>query len=152
LGLICPQLFADPQTQPSSNPSKDFENGLRIALETIKEYGLDDDPVKNKRLNDIGYRVAQRAAPDSTYYSFRIIKMEEPNAFALPGGFVFVTTGMMDLDLTDDELAAVLGHEITHVNHDHFHKMGKRQTIMNLLYQALVLGIAFGLKDSGSQI
>ena len=87
---------------------------------------------KVKRVNEIGYRVAQRAAPDMPNFSFRIVKMEEPNAFALPGGFIFVSTGMMDLDLTDDEMAALLGHEITHVVHEHSRKMAKRQTLMNL--------------------
>ncbi|MCI0614979.1 M48 family metallopeptidase, partial [bacterium] len=101
-----------------------------------------------QRINNIGYRVAQRSAPELTNFSFRIVKMEEPNAFALPGGFIFITTGMLDLDLTDDELAALLGHEITHVRNEHSRKAAKRQTIMNLLYQAVVLGIAFGLKDS----
>lgn len=128
---------------------KDFDSGFQVALEVIKEMGLDEDPAKVKRVNEVGYRVAQRCAPGMPNFSFRIVKMEEPNAFALPGGFIFVSTGMMELDLTDDELAALLGHEITHVRNDHSHRMAKRQTLMNLLYQALILGIAFGLKDSG---
>src|SRR5262249_22560018 len=45
-------------------------------------------------------------------------------------------------------LAALLGHEITHVVEDHSHKMAKRQTLMNLLYQALIIGVAVGIKDN----
>src|SRR5688572_28780884 len=131
------------------NP-KDFDKGLRVALEATRELGLIDDVDKVKRLNDIAYRVANRAAPEMPHLSFRIVKMEEPNAFALPGGFIFVTTGMLDLDLTDDELAPLLGHEIIHVKNEHFRRMSKRQTIMNLLYQALVIGIAVGIKDNNS--
>lgn len=144
--------YATVERQPTtqSYSPKDFDNGFQVALEVIKEMGLDDDAAKVKRVNEIGYRVAQRAAPDMPNFSFRIVKMEEPNAFALPGGFIFVSTGMMDLDLTDDELAALLGHEITHVVHEHSRKMAKRQTLMNLLYQALIIGIAVGLKDSNS--
>jgi Zn-dependent protease with chaperone function len=129
---------------------KDFEKGFKVALEVIKEMGTEEDSEQQQRLNEIGYRLAQRSDPDKTNYSFRVVKMEEPNAFALPGGFIFVTTGMLDLDLTDDELAALLGHEITHVRNEHSRKAAKRQTIMNLLYQALILGIAFGLKDSNT--
>lgn len=129
------------------NPPKDFESGLKIAIEAIKELGEVDDPVQMARLNRIGYKVAQRAAPDMPFFSFRIVKMEEPNAFALPGGFIFVTTGMLELNLTDDELAALIGHEITHVKNNHIRRMAKRQTLMNLLYQALILGIAFGVKE-----
>jgi len=153
--LICQFVLAYPafpvptQTAPAT-PVKDFEKNLKVALEAQQEMGLVDNPKEMKRLNDIAYRVAQRAAPDLTNYSFRIIKMEEPNAFALPGGYIFVSSGMLDLNLTDDEMAALVGHEITHVKNDHFHRMAKRQTLMNLLYQALIVGIAVGLKDNNS--
>ena len=139
-----------PATQSAPTTPKDFDKGLRVALEATRELGLIEDAEKVQRLNDISYRVANRAAPEMPHLSFRIVKMEEPNAFALPGGFIFVTTGMLDLDLTDDELAALIGHEIIHVKNEHFRRMSKRQTLMNLLYQALVIGIAVGLKDSGS--
>jgi predicted Zn-dependent protease len=151
--FLCIQLFLSvpsyPASQTSIHPPKDFEKGLRVALEATRELGLVEDPEKVKRLNEIAYKVANRAAPEMPHLSFRIVKMEEPNAFALPGGFIFVTTGMLDLDLTDDELAALIGHEIIHVKNEHFRRMSKRQTLMNLLYQALVIGIAVGIRDSG---
>ncbi|HSE40265.1 MAG TPA: M48 family metalloprotease [Acidobacteriota bacterium] len=149
LCIAFPQVHAAEDTQKVETP-KDFDNGFKVALEIMKELGQVEDAEKARRVNDIGYRVAQRSDPNATNYSFRVVKMEEPNAFALPGGFIFVTTGMLDLDLTDDELAALLGHEITHVRNEHSRRTSKRQTIMNLLYQALVLGIAFGLKDSNN--
>ncbi len=145
--IAVPSLNTVQASEPTPNP-KDFDKGFKVALEVLKELGTDEDPDQLLRINNIGYRVAQRSAPEMTHFSFRIVKMEEPNAFALPGGFIFITTGMLDLDLTDDELAALLGHEITHVRNEHSRKTTKRQTIMNLLYQALVLGIAFGLKDN----
>ena len=152
LALILAFLIAVPSIKTlhaDDDTPKDFDNGFKVAIEVLKEMGIDEDPVQVQRINNIGYRVAQRSDSDHTNYSFHIVKMEEPNAFALPGGFIFITTGMLDLDLTDDELAALLGHEITHVRNEHSRRAAKRQTIMNLLYQALVLGIAFGLKDSG---
>lgn len=148
--LIIPRpLIAQTQTKPSTSTPKDFNNGFKVAMEIIKEYGVVEDPVQQKRINDIGYRVAQRSSSTMTHFSFYIVKMDEPNAFALPGGFIFITTGMLELNLTDDELAALLGHEIIHVRNEHGRKQAKRQTIMNLLYQALIIGIAFGLKDDG---
>ncbi|MCI0411946.1 M48 family metalloprotease [bacterium] len=147
LFLSVPGWPAATQSAPSATP-KDFEKGLRVALEATRELGLVEDAEKVKRLNDIAYRVANRAAPEMPHLSFRIVKMEEPNAFALPGGFIFITTGMLDLDLTDEELAALIGHEIIHVKNDHFRRMSKRQTLMNLLYQALVIGIAVGIRDN----
>jgi predicted Zn-dependent protease len=148
LFLVSVLIF--PSTLRAEISSKDFENSLNVAMEILKEYPPVEDPVLQKRINDIAYRVAQRASVDLTKLSFYIIKMDEPNAFALPGGFIFITTAMLELDLTDDELAALLGHEITHVKNEHSRKLAKRQTIMNLLYQAIVVGIALGLKDDGS--
>jgi predicted Zn-dependent protease len=153
LSLILVFLIALPSIKTlhaDDDYPKDFEKGFKVALEVIKEMGTEEESEQQQRINNIGYRIAQRSDPDKTNYSFRVVKMDEPNAFALPGGFIFVTTGMLDLNLTDDELAALLGHEITHVRNEHSHKAAKRQTIMNLLYQALILGIAFGLKDSNT--
>lgn len=145
--LLISPLQLPVQSSARSELPKDFEKGFSVALEAMKELGSVEDSDRIKRVNDIGYRVAQRAAEDTPNFSFHIVKMEEPNAFALPGGFIFVTTGMLDLDLNDDELTALLGHEIIHVRNDHSRKMGKRQTIMTLLYQALIVGIALGFKE-----
>jgi Zn-dependent protease with chaperone function/tetratricopeptide (TPR) repeat protein len=156
LSLVLVFLIAFPSIKSlhaDDDYPKDFEKGFKVALEVIKEMGTEEDTKyaeQLQRIQKIAYRVAQRSDPDHPNYSFHIVKMEEPNAFALPGGFIFITTGMLDLDLTDDELAALLGHEITHVRNEHSRKAAKRQTIMNLLYQALILGIAFGLKDSNT--
>jgi len=145
--LLISPLQPPVQSSSQADIPKDFVKGFSVALEAMKELGNVEDNEKQERVNDIGYRVAQRADENNTYYSFHIVKMQEPNAFALPGGFIFVTTGMLDLDLTDDELAALLGHEITHVRNDHSRKIGKRQTLMTLLYQALIVGIALGFKE-----
>jgi predicted Zn-dependent protease len=141
-----------PVAASSNQIAKDFQKGLSVAMEAMKELSIVDDPEKLKRLNDIGYRVAHSAAEDMPYFSFHIVRMEEPNAFALPGGYIFVSSGMLDLDLTDDEMAALVGHEIIHVRNDHSHKMAKRQTLMNLLYQALIIGIAVGIKEGNQGI
>jgi predicted Zn-dependent protease len=156
--FLCIQMFLSVSTWPAPAATqsapveapKDFEKGLRVALEATRELGLVEDPEKVDRLNEIAYRVGNRAAPEMPHFSFRIVKMEEPNAFALPGGFIFITTGMLDLELTDDELASLIGHEIIHVKNEHFRRMSKRQTLMNLLYQALIIGIAVGIRDNDS--
>jgi TolA-binding protein len=73
-----------------------------------------------------------------------LIEMPEPNAFALPGGQLFVTRGMLEMGLDDDMLAALLGHEIAHVALDHHGRMQRRATLMNVLGQALVVGVLVG--------
>ena len=77
--------------------------------------------------------------------------MPEPNAFALPGGQIFVTTGMLDLGLDDDMLANVLGHEIGHVVHEHSIHMQRKATLMTVLGNLLVAGVVIGESRSNNR-
>src|SRR5579871_2387197 len=74
-------------------------------------------------------------------YRFHVIESKEINAFALPGGNIFLFTGMMDRITSDDELAAVTGHEMTHVRKQHWAKAVANETKRQLGF-SLVLGLA----------
>lgn len=125
-----------------------YEKSLEVARRAAEQYGLWDQPAEARRVADIGYRVAHAARYDGYPLTFHVIDMPEPNAFALPGGQIFVTRGMLELGLDDDMLAALLGHEIGHVALDHHVKMQRRATLMNLLGQALLVGVMIGADDS----
>ena len=71
--------------------------------------------------------------------TFHLVAMDEPNAFAVPGGFIFVTEGMIDLELSDDALANLLGHEITHVRNQHSARMGTWNAISSLVSEVMRL-------------
>jgi predicted Zn-dependent protease len=75
-------------------------------------------------LRKIGHRIL-RTFPDSEQweYSFDVIDSKEINAFALPGGPTFFYTGLLDRLKTEDEIAGIMGHELTHVRHQHWAKM-----------------------------
>ena len=101
-----------------------------------------------------GSTTSATGSPRSPHYTdfpftFHLIDMPEPNAFALPGGQIFVTRGMLDLGLTDDMLAALLGHEAAHVVFGHFTSMQRRATLMNVLSQALLVGVIIGAAKGG---
>jgi predicted Zn-dependent protease len=121
-------------------PRSDFDLGLRIAMEVRAEIGFVDDDSLNARLRDIGYRVAS-VVPEPALFSFHIVDLPYPNAFAVPGGFVFVTKGMMEMNLTDAELAALLGHEIGHVVGGHFARSKRLSSILSLAEIALLVGV-----------
>lgn len=131
------------------SPDNSFLLGLDISAGIFKEIGFSDDEGMIKRINDIGYRVGYWAQDPKKLYSFNIIKFKEPNAFALPGGFIFLTEGMMRIGLTDDELAMLIGHEIAHVKGNHFAKMQRRQGLLNMLQQLMLVGVLFGMHDEG---
>ncbi|MFH0826757.1 MAG: M48 family metallopeptidase [Candidatus Omnitrophota bacterium] len=102
-----------------------------------------NSPLMLIRLNRIGERIAAVSDRQDLVYTFKIVQDKELNAFAIPGGFVYVHSALMDL-ATDDELAGVLAHEIGHVAARHSVK--RLQTALG--YQ-IVMGIALGL--SGQQ-
>ncbi len=93
-------------------------------------------------MSEIGYRVAKEANYDDYPISFFLADMAEPNAFALPGGHIFVTRGMLELGLSDDALAALLGHEIGHVVRKHGMRLERKAMLLNILSQAVLVGVA----------
>jgi predicted Zn-dependent protease len=146
-----PAAAADPPAtdSPAAAPPLrvdrgDFEQGLEVALIVSHELGIEEDEVALDRLYDIGSRIALAADDPSTVTTFYLVKMAEPNAFAVPGGFIFITRGLLDLGLSDDALAHLLGHEITHVRNRHSSRMGTWAAISSILQTALVIGLAMG--------
>ncbi|HEV2851191.1 MAG TPA: M48 family metalloprotease [Thermoanaerobaculia bacterium] len=121
-----------------------FEKSLKVAAEAATQYGTPDDPQRLARVNRIGYELAQQAESQKFPFTFSIVEMPVPNAFALPAGQIFITTGMLDLGLDDDMLANVLGHEIGHVTQEHYLKMSRKATLMNVLGNLLVAGVLIG--------
>ncbi len=137
------------------NPATQKREILLIDTKSEVALGLDmDRQVKNKfkilqdakrqsRLDSIGIKVSGASDRQDLAYHFKIINDKEFNAFAIPGGYIYVNVGLMD-SATDDELACVLSHEIGHVAARH----SVKQLQANLGYQ-IIMSIALGL--SGQQ-
>jgi len=94
---------------------KEVQMGQAISQQVEKEYKAADDPLIQKRVEDIGKKIASVCDRKEIDYSFKVLNDEEVNAFSLPGGFVYVNKGLIDKVSNDDELAAVLAHEVGHV-------------------------------------
>jgi len=97
----------------------EIDIGRQGAADLEKQYGVVNDPPAQRRLDAIGSRVAAVSEEPSLPWTFKILNQKEVNAVALPGGFVYVTKGMMDYVPNDDELAGVLAHEVVHADHHH---------------------------------
>lgn len=108
---------------------KEVQMGEAIAREVEKEYKLVDDPLIQKRVEDIGQKIAVVCDRKEIDYHFKVLEDEEINAFALPGGFIYVNKGLIDKVANDDELASVLAHEVGHIVARHSIK--KLQAIMS---------------------
>ena len=97
--------------------SRESERALGVEQESalLAELGLSDHAATNEWVAEVGARVAAHSPRQDVAYRFHVVDFEVPNAFALPGGPVFVTRGLLALVKSEAELAGVLGHEIAHV-------------------------------------
>ena len=91
------------------------ERGADYAKKVEKEYGLTDNSQLQAYIESLGQRLATHSPRQNVPYQFYVVEMVEPNAFALPGGFVYVSRGLLPIVNSEDELAGVVGHEIGHV-------------------------------------
>ncbi|MBV9210614.1 MAG: M48 family metalloprotease [Acidobacteria bacterium] len=94
------------------NERDEIKLGNTIHTEVAKKYKIVSDG--QARVNRIGQRVARASLRPNLTYQFHIIKEKELNAFATPGGHIYVTTALVNL-ANDDELSSVLAHEVGHV-------------------------------------
>lgn len=117
------------------------EDEQRIDEEASREIeatlGLVRNPELVAYVSEVGQELAALSPRQDVDYHFRIVEMEEPNAFALPGGHVYVSRGLLLLANTEAELAHVLGHEIGHVAARH---AAARDAHVKTLGLATVLG------------
>jgi predicted Zn-dependent protease len=119
---------------------KERKIGEGEAKKVEEQMGLVDDARLNGYLDALGQRLAKESPRQNITYQFHVVDMAEPNAFALPGGYVYVTRGLLVLVNNEDELAGVVGHEIAHV--------AARHTVQKISKQgpvAAVFGIVSGV-------
>lgn len=93
--------------------------GRELAARILGNYPLLDDDAANRYVNLVGRAIALYAGGPVREYHFGILNAEEINAFAAPGGYVFITRGAVASMENEAQLAAVLGHEIAHVMKRH---------------------------------
>jgi predicted Zn-dependent protease len=116
--------------------------GQQVAAEVEKAYKLDPDPAVQQRVQLIGQRLVAVAGDKDFQYSFKVLDSKEINAFALPGGPIYVFRGLIDkVGNDDDMLAGVLAHEMAHVNRRHANKQ---------YTQGLWRGIVIALATKGT--
>jgi len=114
------------------------ELGRHFLLEARSQLPLIEDPAVREYVEHVGRRLVTVLGPQQFEYRFYVVQSPELNAFAVPGGYVFVFAGLLARARNDDELAGVLGHEMGHVSAHHFVRQQSEGQVWN--YAAL-LGI-----------
>ncbi len=112
------------------------ELGVKMAKEVEQAMGLYDAPELVKYVKTLGRRLSEHSPRQDVSYAFHLVDMVEPNAFALPGGYIYVSRGLLALVNEEEELAGVLAHEIAHVASRHHAK----STGMSVITSPLRIG------------
>ena len=136
--------------------SKNDEAQLgRAIMRQIRASGeLVEDPQVTEYINEVGHRLAAQANVEGNHsFSFFVVDSPVINAFALPGGFIGVHTGLLEATRSEDELAGVLAHEVAHVTQRHIARRvhaGQRQSILStaIMLGAILAGAAGASSDA----
>jgi predicted Zn-dependent protease len=113
--------------------SIDKKIGAQNAAMVEQEMGLYHHDSLYHLVNAVGHKLVSRLKTNPFEFQFFIADSPEPNAFALPGGYVYVTRGILILLQSEDELAGIMAHEIIHVTQRHSVKQAKKGVLTSLL-------------------
>ena len=133
-----------------ASPQQDIELGRQAASEIRQQVQVIDNPRLQGYIKDLGQRLAQQ--PEAGDWPFEFTAINEPsiNAFALPGGPIFVHSGLIDAAETEGQLVGVLAHEISHVTLRHGTSQASKAQMIQL--PAILAGVLIGDGGALSQI
>lgn len=152
--LVAPSaslVTAQTQLRPGMNLFSlrdDIEIGRRSAAQIDRQYRT----YNNARVTSIGRRLASASSMPNLPWRFRVIDRNDANAFALPGGYVYITRGMLRRARNDSELAGVLAHEITHVTLRHGTNQASKAMLAQMPLQVLSGRLGGGLAGNLAQL
>ncbi|MCZ6764415.1 MAG: M48 family metallopeptidase [Alphaproteobacteria bacterium] len=126
----------------------------QLGAQAFRQISADMRESKNPRYNQVvrrvGHDIVSASSLSNLNWQFKVFEDDNPNAFALPGGYIGVHTGMFKVATTDAQLAAVIGHEVGHVIARHGAESMSRQAMLQL-----GLGVVAGsanMSESGVQL
>ncbi len=156
--LVCVGCATAPYTNRSQmilmSPQEELALGVQASKEVLSKGQEESGTAASEMTNRVGARIAAAAdEPDQSLpprakfaWEFHTLRDDTPNAFCLPGGKVFVYTGLMKYVTSDAELAAVIGHEVGHAIARHGAERASQSSAANMVGEvgSVVLGPLFG--------
>jgi beta-barrel assembly-enhancing protease len=120
-------IFCSSKIRARENRQEEIKLGRNIAAVIAGTYGIYQDPILIKYVNLIGGVQAHFNGRQDINYYFAILDTEKINAFACPGGYIFITKGLIDSLQNEAQLSGVLAHEIAHVNLKHVYGSARQK-------------------------
>lgn len=118
---------------------EEWQLGQQLAQDIARQVPLNNDPVVNQYINQMGQRIVATTSMANLPWNFHVVNNNEINAFAIPGGHVYIHTGLINSASNASEVAGVMAHEIAHVLARHSTEQISRQYGLSVL-AGLVLG------------
>ena len=123
---------------------EEIQFGYKISKQYDQQLTLNTNPEIVSYINDIGQKLVKVSKRSSVPFVFKVVDDPSVNAFALPGGFCYINTGLILFADTESELASVIGHEIAHVVGEHSMKrLSKTRALNSVLQVGSILGSIF---------
>ena len=143
VSLISPAVF-------SITIKEEEEMSRQILAMIYKHFEVVEDPVIVPYVNEVGNRILASLPQQPFKYQFHVIKADIYNAFATPGGHIFVYTGLLNAMDTEEELAGIMGHEIAHVYCRHIsQKIERSKKISMATLAGVAAGVLMGIGGAG---
>lgn len=114
-------------------PEQETSAGTAMSQQVTDQIGLYMDPELERYVDAVGQRLVSALGPTPYTFQFFVVDQFEPNAFASPGGFIYVSRGLLSQMNSEAELAGVLAHEISHVTRRHHTRQAGRSIGAGLL-------------------
>lgn len=130
--ILCLLLLAVPAAAQSAEDRAEIEQGRRAAQQIERHLKVVTDPELNERVTRIGRAIAMVSERPHLPWTFRIVEHRAPNAVALPGGYIYLTSAIVRILRTDHELAGLLAHEVAHIALHHHRRMEREALRTNL--------------------
>lgn len=142
--------ISPPRLAQGISIKKEQELSEEFLKVVFKRFEIIDDPLIIKYINELGNRIVATLPPQPFTYHFYVIKEDAFNAFAGPAGHVFIFSGLMEAMDNEDELAGIIGHEISHVLCRHISRRIERsKKISALTLAGIAAGILLGIAGAG---
>ena len=135
--------------------SEEARIGRAIMAQIRQAGGVVEDPLVTEYINEVGSRIAAQTNDGSQSFNFFVVDDSNINAFALPGGYIGVHSGLLQATRNESELAGVLAHEVAHVTQRHIARAlhaNQRQSILTtaIMLGAILAGVATGDSDAAT--
>ena len=131
-------------------PQEEYYIGRAVAANILQKYRVYENETLTKYVNKVGWTVAWASDRPETYggYHFLVLDTDDPLAYSAPGGFIFVSKGLINMMQNEEELAGVLAHEVAHVTKKHGLSAIKQSRLMD----AFGILVAEGKKYSSDEV